>query len=215
MPGSAVVEVDGVVVRDLIDWRWLTDGNEITVTVQDAQGARREFDLDRAPTESWGIEFDDPLFDRIHTCRNDCVFCFMAQLPEGPAPGALHPRRRLPPVVSARQLRHAHQSHRRRRGAHRSSSVSRRCTSLCTRSIPRFGLVSCARIATTSARALRPARARRGSHLHVQIVLVPGINDGEELDRTLEWLARASGGGIGRNRAAWLHALPGSLLGKL
>lgn len=69
-------------MRDVLDWRWYADGEEITVAYVDTDGEAGEVDLFRDEGEDWGIEFDGAVFDKIKTCRNACVFCFMRQLPE-------------------------------------------------------------------------------------------------------------------------------------
>ena len=61
--------------------------------------------------------------------------------------------------------------------------------------------------ATTEDRALEriDELLAGGIELHVQIVLVPGVNDGEQLQRTLAWLAERDCDRVGRRRAAGLH----------
>lgn len=81
-PGCRILSVDGNPLRDVLDWRWYADGEEITVAYADTDGEAGEVDLFRDEGEDWGIEFDGAVFDKIKTCRNACVFCFMRQLPE-------------------------------------------------------------------------------------------------------------------------------------
>lgn len=81
-PGCRILSVDGNPLRDVLDWRWYADGEEITVEYVDCDGEAGEIDLFRDEGEDWGVEFDGAVFDKIKTCRNACVFCFMHQLPK-------------------------------------------------------------------------------------------------------------------------------------
>ena len=69
-------------MRDLIDWRWLSAEDEITVGYIDLDGEAGEVDLFRDEGEDWGFEFDGVVFDGVKQCRNACIFCFMRQLPD-------------------------------------------------------------------------------------------------------------------------------------
>lgn len=81
-PGCALVSVDGSPIRDLIDWRWLTDADAIEVGYRDLDGESGTVELEREPGQDWGFEFDGVIFDGILQCRNACTFCFMRQLPD-------------------------------------------------------------------------------------------------------------------------------------
>lgn len=81
--GECVCSVDGDLVRDILDWQWLTACDECEVKIEDEHGGVRTVLLERASDESWGIAFDDAVFDGIKSCCNTCTFCFMRQLPKG------------------------------------------------------------------------------------------------------------------------------------
>lgn len=82
-PGMRIETVNGVVPRDIIDWRWEADGAvcDLDVTVPGEEGLF-ECELVREPGQDWGIDFTDVLFDGIRTCVNACLFCFMRMLPD-------------------------------------------------------------------------------------------------------------------------------------
>lgn len=79
--GCFVTSVDGSPVRDVIDWRWLSAEEAITVGYRDLDGDEGSIELWREPGEDWGLEFDGLVFDGVKQCRNACTFCFMRQLP--------------------------------------------------------------------------------------------------------------------------------------
>jgi NifB/MoaA-like Fe-S oxidoreductase len=73
---------EGLALRDLIDWWWATDGLRAVLAVERGP-ERRTVTLERSVGEVWGVSFAGPVFDRVRTCRNDCAFCFISQLPPG------------------------------------------------------------------------------------------------------------------------------------
>lgn len=83
-PGMRVATVAGRPFDDIITWRWEADGETVALEVE-VPGEEGLFEcvLEREPGQDWGLTFNDVLFDGIRTCRNACVFCFMAMLPEG------------------------------------------------------------------------------------------------------------------------------------
>ena len=85
-PGCRIVDVDGHPVRDLIDWRWLTDGLEIEVGYVDTDGDEGRALVSRDEGEAWGVGFAEAIFDEVKQCRNACTFCFMRMLPDGMRP---------------------------------------------------------------------------------------------------------------------------------
>ena len=81
-PGCSILAVDGNPICDILDWQWYSDGDEMLVAYMDTQGDCGEVELFREEGESWGITFEGAIFDAIKTCRNACIFCFMRQLPQ-------------------------------------------------------------------------------------------------------------------------------------
>lgn len=80
--GCYVTGVDGRPVRDIIDWRWLADGDVMELGYIDLDGDEGVVELERDEGEEWGFEFEGVVFDGVKQCRNACTFCFMRQLPD-------------------------------------------------------------------------------------------------------------------------------------
>lgn len=82
MPGDIITSVDGYQMLDVIDWRYLTSDYAFSVQfVRD--GEEIEVEVLRDGSRDIGIEFEDVLFDGIRECANQCIFCFVDQLPKG------------------------------------------------------------------------------------------------------------------------------------
>ena len=80
--GDRVISVNGQHLRDVIDFAYYSDDEEVTLEVlQD--GEIVVYEVERGYEEAWGIEFADPTFDGIHVCDNSCPFCFIKQIPKG------------------------------------------------------------------------------------------------------------------------------------
>jgi NifB/MoaA-like Fe-S oxidoreductase len=82
MVGDRVMSVNGVVPRDILEWQRLVESDEVDICVLRGHETL-EFDLTRQPGEPLGVSISSAVFDRIHTCDNHCEFCFIYQLPKG------------------------------------------------------------------------------------------------------------------------------------
>jgi NifB/MoaA-like Fe-S oxidoreductase len=81
-PGDTVVAVGDLQLRDVIDYRYAISDELIEMHVRNAEGDVI-FEIEKDPDEDLGIEFTEPLFDRLRTCNNKCPFCFLTQMPKG------------------------------------------------------------------------------------------------------------------------------------
>lgn len=82
-PGDRVVAVDGQDLRDIIDFQYLTAEEEFTLWVEKEDGEIWEIEIERSPGEELGLEVQAVSSKGLKLCKNNCVFCFVAQMPEG------------------------------------------------------------------------------------------------------------------------------------
>jgi len=80
--GDTIVSVNGEAPRDVIRYQLLVDGPEVALEV-DRGGLTRLLEVSKADGEPLGIEVQAALFDQVRTCDNHCSFCFIYQLPPG------------------------------------------------------------------------------------------------------------------------------------
>lgn len=79
--GDRVWTINGKRVRDALDFKFLTAGEEdLTLEVIKADGEEWQLEVEKEDGEAWGIDFE-PMKPR--QCGNDCVFCFIQQNPAG------------------------------------------------------------------------------------------------------------------------------------
>jgi putative radical SAM enzyme (TIGR03279 family) len=81
-PGDEVVTVSGRVPRDVLEWRSLVDEADVELDVRRA-GIDRIVTVTKRAGETLGVEVHSSVFDQIRTCDNHCEFCFIYQLPKG------------------------------------------------------------------------------------------------------------------------------------
>ena len=85
--GDKLVAVDGVQVKDIIELSFYTTDCEVELELENAEGQRRQVHIDKYPDEDLGLEFEAAVFDKVNTCYNNCVFCFVDQMIPGMRPG--------------------------------------------------------------------------------------------------------------------------------
>lgn len=82
--GDRILTIDGGRPRDVIDlYMALADGGDHVVEVErEGTAAGSSLSLRLGP-DAPGIEVSEQIFDGVRTCENACMFCFVEQLPEG------------------------------------------------------------------------------------------------------------------------------------
>ena len=82
-PGDILLSVNGEPVLDEIDYQALTAQRHIKLVVSSVNGETREIELAKPLDKPLGLQFDDSLIGNPKTCGNQCVFCFVNQMPKG------------------------------------------------------------------------------------------------------------------------------------
>ena len=85
--GEKLCSVDGVQVKDIIELSFYTSDYEVDLEIEATDGTRRQVHIEKYPDEDLGLEFDSAVFDRVATCYNNCIFCFVDQMIPGMRPG--------------------------------------------------------------------------------------------------------------------------------
>lgn len=80
-PGDILLKINDQAVKDIIDYKYLISDEFILLEVEKPNGEVWEFEIEKDNDEDLGIAFTNPLIDRAKSCRNKCIFCFIDQLP--------------------------------------------------------------------------------------------------------------------------------------
>ena len=81
--GDEILSVDGHVMTDMIDYNFYMKSELVTVLIKRTNGEPEEIEIEKDFDEDLGIVFTSAVFDRIKPCLNHCVFCFVDQQPKG------------------------------------------------------------------------------------------------------------------------------------
>ena len=81
--GDIIKKINGIEIKDVLDYRFLMNDEDITLTVKTKQGEEVDVDIEKDAYEPLGVEFENSLMDKPLHCANKCVFCFIDQLPKG------------------------------------------------------------------------------------------------------------------------------------
>jgi len=185
-PGDEILAINNNTLHDVIDFRFYSSEEHIIVTIRRGDQIV-DFEIEKDADEPLGVDFKDILFDGVRLCGAHCIFCFVDQLPRGL-------RRSLYLKDDDFRLSFLHgnfitlanlsENDLQRIVTQRLSplyvSVHTTDHKLRERMLGRKAPDILAQI---------DFLARGRIELHTQIVLCPGINDGDYLFRTIEDLA--------------------------
>jgi len=184
--GDELVSINGREPTDIIEYQQLIDGESVTLVVKrDGHALARKVTVHKSLGQPLGLGIDSAVFDRIRTCDNHCSFCFIYQLPKGM-------RRSLYVKDDDFRLSFLYGNY----------TTLTRFTEFDLERIVDEGLSPLyVSIHTTNpelrAEMLRNPRGatslrwlrellRANIEVHAQVVVCPGVNDGAELERTLD-----------------------------
>ena len=78
--GTELLSVNGRTLADFLDWEFLTADDELVIEARLPDGEEIVYELDRPEGETLGVELEPP---NVRRCANKCEFCFIEGLPEG------------------------------------------------------------------------------------------------------------------------------------
>jgi len=78
--GTELLAVNGRELEDFLDWEFLTAEEQLLLHVRQPDGEEIEFDIERPLAEPIGVSLEPA---RIRRCANRCDFCFVDGLPDG------------------------------------------------------------------------------------------------------------------------------------
>ena len=188
-PGDSIVSINGTRPRDLIDYQFLCADEYLELEVIDAKGVTHNVELEKDYDTDLGLEFETALFDGLIQCNNRCPFCFIDQQPPGKRESLylkdddyrlsfLYGSYLTLTNLTEREWQRIEQM----RLSPLYVSVHATESEVRTRLLknPRAGQI------LTQLQWFQERRLQ----IHAQVVVCPGINDGEHLTRTLSDLAQ-------------------------
>jgi putative radical SAM enzyme (TIGR03279 family) len=187
-PGDRLLSINGVRPRDLIDFQMLVGEEDLRLEVEDPAGEVHVIELEKDADDGLGLAFSEALFDGLRQCNNRCPFCFIDQQPPG------H-RRSLYLKDDDYRLSFLYGSY--LTLTNLSAADWQRIEA--QRLSPLYVSVHATNPELRSRLLVNPRAAllldqlrwfaERRLQIHAQVVVCPGLNDGEALGRTLQDLA--------------------------
>lgn len=194
-PGDAIIKINGTKPRDAIDYQFLCADEFLELIVIDAKGKTHHLEIEKDYDEDLGLEFETALFDGLIQCNNHCPFCFIDQQPPGKRASLYYKDDdyRLSFLYgSYLTLTNLTEKEWQRIEQMRLSPLY--VSVHATEAEIRIGLLKNPRAGQIMSQ-LQWFEDRR-LQIHAQVVVCPGINDGEHLSKTLLDLASFHKGDI-------------------
>ena len=82
-PGDALVSINGNKIIDVLDYKYYAYDERLDVLLRSPDGQEKTVKIHKREGGDLGIDFEDYLMDRPRSCANNCIFCFIDQLPKG------------------------------------------------------------------------------------------------------------------------------------
>src|SRR5512132_4480144 len=80
VPGTELLTVNGRALADFLDWEFLTADDELVIEARLPDGEEIVYEVERPEGETLGVELEPPT---VRRCANRCEFCFIEGLPKG------------------------------------------------------------------------------------------------------------------------------------
>ena len=82
-PGDILLSINGKEIEDVFDYHYLIHDEYLEAVFLKANGEEWELEIEKDYDEDLGIEFENGLMDDYKSCCNKCIFCFIDQMPKG------------------------------------------------------------------------------------------------------------------------------------
>ena len=81
--GYRLISLNGNEVEDIFDYEYIAEDTSLDITVLNDNNERLEFHIEKEEDENLGLCFEESLMDNYRSCTNKCIFCFIDQNPPG------------------------------------------------------------------------------------------------------------------------------------
>lgn len=80
--GETLLSINNSPIRDVLDYKFYGYDSNVTLCIEDCFGKQRFLSIRKREGQDLGLEFETYLMDKAKSCSNRCVFCFIDQLPK-------------------------------------------------------------------------------------------------------------------------------------
>lgn len=82
-PGDVLLQINKHIIEDVFDYHYYVNDEELLVLIRKPNGEEWELEIEKEYEDDLGITFESGLMDEYRSCRNKCMFCFIDQMPPG------------------------------------------------------------------------------------------------------------------------------------
>lgn len=190
--GDKLVSINGKLLRDLIQLQFEWAGEEVLLEVEKKSGEKAYYEIEKEYDEQLGAAFEQAVFDGINLCRNKCLFCFVDQMPQNMRPtlyvkdddyrlSFLQGSYVTLTNLNQNDIARIEREH-----------LSPLYVSVHT-TVPELRVKMLGNPRAGHIMEILQELSQKGIEFHTQVVLCPGINDGDALETTFRDLAAVQG----------------------
>lgn len=81
--GDELLKINDTEIEDIFDYQYFIQDEYIEVLIKKADGEEWLLEIDKDYSEDLGLTFENGLMDEYRSCHNKCIFCFIDQMPKG------------------------------------------------------------------------------------------------------------------------------------
>lgn len=81
--GDVLLKINGNEIMDVLDYRFYENERKVVLLIQKQNGKQKRIVIRKDEDDEIGLLFDTYLMDKQRSCKNNCIFCFIDQLPKG------------------------------------------------------------------------------------------------------------------------------------
>lgn len=186
--GDVLLTIDGHPINDMLDYQFYAQDDNIVIDIKKKNNEIWSLEIEKNYDEDLGFAFDNIVFDKMKSCKNRCIFCFVDQLPH-------HMRKTL--YIKDDDYRYSFFYGNFVTLTNLNEDDWEKIIKM--RLSPLYVSVHCMNGKLRSEILKNPQAGcikqdlerlkNAGIKVHTQVVLCPGINDGDVLEETIEGLA--------------------------
>ena len=83
VPGDKLISINENIIEDVFDYHFCVNEEELVLLIRKQNGEEWELEIEKDYEEDLGIVFEQGLMDEYRSCKNKCMFCFIDQMPKG------------------------------------------------------------------------------------------------------------------------------------
>lgn len=80
--GDKLISINGQPIEDIIEYKFYLADEYLEVVIEKPDGEEWLIEVDKEYDEDLGIDFENPILSHMKSCSNKCIFCFIDQLPK-------------------------------------------------------------------------------------------------------------------------------------